>query len=129
MPSQLGKFTKLSSKPYFFLYSNKLCADLPAEVTALSSSRSYASSTSYWSVKASTSIGTLCVWESSMDDSRFPTMGTTATSQSYTSKTGTIPTEFGLMSDVTSFSLYSNTFSSIPTELGMLEKVSTNLNL
>ena len=46
-------------------------------------------------------------------------MGTTATSQSYTGKTGTIPTEFGIMTDVTSFSLYSNTFASLPTQIGL----------
>ena len=56
-------------------------------------------------------------------------MGTTTTSQSYTSKTGTIPTEFGIMTDLTAFSLYGNTFATIPTQLGLLVKLSTNLNL
>ena len=83
----------------FKLDYNKLCSDVPTEVQALSSSV-----TSGWQVTTDNSIGTVCGWQSYMADSRFPTMdgSTSTTSIDYSSQglTGTIPTEFGLATNM-----------------------------
>ena len=75
--------------------------------------------------------GTYCGW---LLDPRFPTLqGHTGTqSVDYRNRdiTGTIPTEFGLLTDVEYFQLGLNTLTStIPTELGALVKVSSRFHL
>ena len=112
----------------FQLYSNHLCSDVPTQVQALSSGV-----TSYWAVTTDNSIGTVCGWDGTyMTDSRFPTMdGSTSTKSidySNDELTGTIPTELGLMTDVTFMEIDDNEFSgTIPTELGRITEVSDGL--
>ena len=56
IPTQLGLMTGITSD--FALSSNKLCSDVPNQVTALSRSV-----TSYWQVTTGNSIGTVCSWK------------------------------------------------------------------
>ena len=69
IPWQLG-FTLDQMTRSFLLYSNKLCDDVPDAVSSYSNSFY-----SGWQVVTGNSIGTICGWESYMDDYRFPTMG------------------------------------------------------
>mmetsp|Transcript_24999 Transcript_24999/g.57947 ORF Transcript_24999/g.57947 Transcript_24999/m.57947 type:complete len:1793 (+) Transcript_24999:178-5556(+) len=114
VPTELGKLSKVSN--YFSLHDNQMCADIPTEVEALSSA------ITNYNVGAD-SIGTPCdfddVWPKlpSVLPSQTRSMGGFATS----SFTGTIPTEFGLLTKITSMPLLRNTLNgTIPTELGNL---------
>ena len=84
-------------------------------------------SVSGWHVASDTSIGTACGW---IDDSRFPNLGPSARmSVDYQSRglTGTIPTEFGVLTQVTYFQLASNSLTgSLPSQLGRLGKMASN---
>ena len=109
IPWQLG-FTLDQMTRSFLLYSNKLCDDVPDAVSSYSNSFY-----SGWQVVTGNSIGTICGWESYMDDYRFPTMGSTSTTSidySHQNLTGTIPTQASrfsahchhLLNDASSFS-------------------------
>ena len=91
------------------LYSNKICSDVPTEVQVLSSR------VTNYRVTTGNSIGTVCGWQSYMLDTRFPTMdGSTSTvSIDHTSgsKTGTLPSELGLLTELTQVSLGTNGFT------------------
>ena len=104
-----------------FLSTNKLCNDVPSQVQALSSN----SFTNY-EVTDGNSIGTVCGW---IEDSRFPTAGRTSTTNiSYIQQglTGTVPSEFGALTDVTQFDIGYNEFTgALPTQLGRLTKLVT----
>ena len=94
----------------------------PAELQALSSSV-----TSYWKVTTgNANLGTVCGW---VEDARFPGLGsTTTTSVDYNQQglTGTIPTEFGLLTEVTSFTLANNELTgTVPTELGLMTSIAS----
>ena len=56
IPTQLGLMTSMAAS--YALKSNKLCSDVPDQVTAMSSSV-----TSYWQVATGNSIGTVCGWK------------------------------------------------------------------
>ena len=91
----------------FTTHSNKFCSDVPTQVQALSSS------ITGYQVTTGNSIGTVCGWDGSyMTDSRFPTLdGATSTkSFSYNAAdlTGTLPTQFGLMTEATKSSISDN---------------------
>ena len=109
----------------FHLYSNKLCSAVPTQVQALSSGIS-----DYY-VTTGNSFGTVCGWDGSyMADSRFPAMdgSTDTTDISYISQgiTGTIPTEFGLMTGLTQLDIGDNEITGeIPTEIGRLTNIVT----
>ena len=108
IPTQLGRWVKMATG--FTLASNKLCSDVPTEVSALSTNVG-----SNWYVTTGNSIGTVCGWQSYMLDTRFPTMdGSTSTvSIDHTSgsKTGTLPSELGLLTELTQVSLGTNGFT------------------
>ena len=113
---ELGQLTGVTSNR-FDLSDNELCADVPTEVQALSSSI-----TSNWEVTTSNSIGTMCEF---VDDARFD-IPTTETRLSYSGDdlTGTIPTEFGLLTGLTYVTLGSNDLTgTIPTEFALLTAV------
>jgi len=113
LPSELGNLASLNT--FFGVNSNQLCSDVPTELAALSSSMTD------WLVTTENSLGTVCGW---IEDSRFPAAGsTTATALDYHGDNiyGTLPTQFGLLTDITSFSIWDNYLSGpIPTELGNL---------
>ena len=107
----------------FRLFSNKLCSDVPTQIQALSSG------VSVWSVTTGNSFGTVCEWQSYMADSRFPAMdgSTTTTEWSYGSagKTGTVPSEIGLLTELTNIGLGGNALTSnLPSEIGACSKLS-----
>ena len=115
IPTQLGLHTNLIE---INIASNKLCNDVPSQVQALSSS-----ATGQWQVTSGNSIGTVCGW---IEDTRFPSLGATSTTiiSHYSQKlSGTVPTEIGLLTDVTTVWLHKNDFTGcLPTELGNLVK-------
>ena len=84
-------------------FNPQLCSDVPTQVQALSSGVS-----SDWGVTTSNSIGTMCEF---VNDTRF-NFPTSMTTINYNDQqlTGTIPTEFGLLTDVTKMTLASNSF-------------------
>ena len=108
IPTQLGRLAKMTSS--FNLASNKLCSDVPTEVSALSTNVH-----NNWYVTPDNSIGTVCGWQGYMLDNRFPTMdGSTSTvsiDHTSESKTGTIPSELGLLTELTQVSLGTNGFT------------------
>ena len=83
-------------------FNPQLCSDVPTQVQALSSG------VSSWQVTTGNSIGTMCEF---VDDARF-NFPTSMTTIDYSNQqlTGTIPTEFGLLTDVTKMTLASNNF-------------------
>ena len=87
VPKQLGQLTAITYD--FDLSSNHLCSDVPDEVQALSSG------VESWYMTTGNSIGTLCGWNASMSDERFPVMGTTTVKIDYNGQglTGTLPTQ------------------------------------
>ena len=98
----------------FYLDSNNLCDEVPTQVQALSSSV-----TTGWQVTTGNSFGTMCGW---IEDSRFPGAGNTSNTKiDYNNQgiTGTIPTEFGLLTDVTMLSLASNELTGIDKNIGV----------
>ena len=108
IPWQLG-FTLDKMTRSFLLYSNKLCDDVPDAVSAYSNSFY-----SGWQVVTGNSFGTSCSWLN--DVARFPELEDTSTTDidySEQGLTGTIPTEFGLLTDVTMLSLASNELTGI----------------
>ena len=115
IPTELGQLVRMTAN--FRLNSNKLCADVPTQVQALSSSV-----TSGWSVTTGNELlGSPCTW---------PTLPTTLPSDtsaidySGLALTGTIPTELGLYTLATEMDLGDNTLTgSIPTELGNFVKM------
>ena len=122
-PQELGALVEITSS--FQLFSNKLCSDVPTQVQALSSGV-----TSGWKVTTGNSIGTVCGWQSYMADSRFPTMdgSTSTTSIDYNQQglTGTIPTEFGRLTDLTYLNVGGNELTGrVPSEIGALTKMSS----
>ena len=122
IPTQLGQMSEMTNR--FYLDSNKICSDVPTQVQALSSSVAV-------QVTNGNSIGTVCGWDGSyMTDSRFPTMdgSTSSDTHSYEDEdlTGTIPTEFGLMTHTTELGLARNTLTgTLPSQLGCMSKVET----
>mmetsp|Transcript_87406 Transcript_87406/g.248124 ORF Transcript_87406/g.248124 Transcript_87406/m.248124 type:complete len:775 (-) Transcript_87406:3925-6249(-) len=120
IPTELGRLVAMTST--FKLYSNRFCSDVPTEVTALSRN------VTDWAVTTGNSdLGSACSY---VDDlARFPEIGdkgTTNIDYSHRDLAGTIPTEFGLLTDVTSFSLTNISLTgSIPTELGDLVLLQT----
>ena len=72
--------------------------------------------------------------QSYMADSRFPTMdgSTSTTSIDYNDDglTGTIPSQFGLMTEVTKWDLGLNEFTGqLPSQIGLMTKLSTGGDL
>ena len=123
IPTQLGRMTKMTSG--FQLASNQLCSDVPTEVQALSSSV-----TSGWAVTTgNNNLGTKCSSLSFVVPTLDPATTTSIdfADQGYS---GQIPTEFGLLTGVTSFDLGENSLtSSIPTQLGNMVKLKESFDL
>eukprot|EP00618_Florenciella_parvula_P025768 CAMPEP_0119498600 /NCGR_PEP_ID=MMETSP1344-20130328/21301_1 /TAXON_ID=236787 /ORGANISM="Florenciella parvula, Strain CCMP2471" /LENGTH=183 /DNA_ID=CAMNT_0007534497 /DNA_START=158 /DNA_END=706 /DNA_ORIENTATION=+ len=120
LPTELGQLTGMSQD--FYLSYNQLCDDLPSEVEWFSST------VAGWSVTTANSFGSCCGWQDYMGDSMteagFPDAdGTTSvTSIVYDSQglTGTIPTEFGIMTNINEFNLENNDLGgTIPSQLGL----------
>ena len=100
LPTELGSMASL--RYYFYLNSNhKLCADIPTEVSALSSS------VSSWYLSTATLLGMPCGADSTHPalPTTLPTSETQAINFQSMSFTGTIPTEFGLLTGVTEVKL------------------------
>ena len=113
---------------YFYVTSNKLCSDVPTELQALSSS------ISAYRVTTSNALGSECPvagWQSYMVDDRIPDMDGSPSTKSIDGSTGgMIPTELGLMTELTQVDFQSdNMVGPIPTELGQLAKLETYLYL
>ena len=92
VPTQLGRLEKM--KYGFWLKSNKLCSDVPTEVQALSSG------VTDWFVTTSNSLGTDCGYTWPQLPAALPT-STTAVDYGGQSFTGTIPTQWGLLTGLT----------------------------
>mmetsp|Transcript_37241 Transcript_37241/g.100721 ORF Transcript_37241/g.100721 Transcript_37241/m.100721 type:complete len:1496 (-) Transcript_37241:574-5061(-) len=119
IPTELGRFTKITKN--FMIGSNKWCGDVPTEVQALSDGV-----TANWQVTTSSnSIGTTC-----SDWPLLPTYDNYSTVKSISvnqlDHTGTIPTEYGLLTECTEFNLGRNSLTgTIPSQLGLMTKVTT----
>ena len=101
-PTELGRLTKMTN--HYYIHSNKLCDDMPTEIEALTSGLAY------FAITTANSIGTTCGW---VEDAggRFPELGSTSTTSiDYAAQglTGTIPTQFGLLTKATSLDMNSN---------------------
>ena len=102
VPTELGRLTKMTN--HYYIQSNKLCDDVPTEVEALTA----AGTITYYAISTANSIGTTCGW---VDDSRFPELGSTGTTSiDYADQqlTGTIPTQVGVLTKVTTLMMNSN---------------------
>ena len=100
----------------FRLEYNSFCSDLPTQVAALSNDV-----TGSWLVTAGNSFGTCCGWNGS---DRFPSAGPTSETVlnwGSAEKTGTIPTEFGVLS-ATQYLGFGNNYMTgpVPSQLGRL---------
>ena len=117
IPTQLGRLSKVTKN--FMIGSNKWCGDVPSQVQALSSGV-----TTNWQVTSgSNSIGTEC--------SDWPLLPTYANYSAVKSvdlnqldHTGTIPTQYGMLTEVTEFNLGGNSLTgTIPTEIGSMTRI------
>ena len=148
IPSQLGALKNATS--HFSLVSSGLCSDIPTQVQALSvAGRAAAgidglSHPSEFDIITGNSIGTVCGWQSYMDqpppsmDQRIVTIdgSTSTTNISFANNCGvalssTIPTEFGLLTEVTVFDLSCCGLltGELPSELGQLKKLHQGLQV
>jgi len=123
IPTELGQWTALTAN--LNLESNNLCGDVPTQLEALSSGFS---NTDTWKVTEGNSfIGTPC-WQLMMTvGGGYIHVGdTTKTDMPYSSHDlgGSIPTEFGMYTDVVAFNLKDNSMlGTVPTQLGLLSKL------
>ena len=103
----------------FYLRSNKLCSAIPTQVQALSSRVVRG-----WEVVTGNSIGTTCGAYDSWPN--LPTVLPSSTTIQITgfdqkSFTGTIPTQWGLLTIVSEMNIGSNKLTgSVPTQLGRM---------
>ena len=121
VPTQLGRLTKLTGD--FALQNNHFCQDsLPTEIAALSTFVLEG-----WDVLEGNSFGTVC--GAYIDWPRLPLLPSSLTSAGGLSGryfTGTIPTEYGLITTLVALDLSDNLLTSvIPTELGDLTAASS----
>ena len=117
IPSELGQWTALTAN--LNLESNNLCGDVPTQLEALSSGFD---NTDTWKVTEGNSfIGTPC-WQLMMTvgGSYIHVGDTTKTDMPYSSEAlgGSIPTEFGMYTDLVAFNLKDNSMlGTVPTQV------------
>jgi len=125
IPTEFGRILQTLTGR-FKLQSNQLCDDVPTQVSALSNN------VDQFYVQTSNSIGTFCDWPEEVYNRFSGSGGKDTVSVSYSNYqiTGTIPTEFGLMTEATSFAMSTNYLRGpIPTQLGMLSLVVNDMQL
>ena len=98
----------------------QLCDDVPAQVSALSNN------VDQFYVRTGNSIGTFCDWPEEVYNRFSGSGGKDTVSVSYSNYqiTGTIPTEFGLMTEATSFAMSTNYLRGpIPTQVQAFDSI------
>ena len=126
IPTQLAQLSCSSTWPgYVDLSFNNLCGDVPTELGYMIEQELISKEYNLW-------LSTPC-WQLtsegdyiSINDTQVDLRGQSDSSDSQRRLTGTVPTEFGLLTTATKFDLMFNRFTAtLPTELGAVSKLVT----